>query len=663
MDRETAKQIIKERISCTDYLEPSKGNLYCCPFCGSGHGEHGTGALKLYEDTNTWTCFACDQHGDVIDLYQQRHSVDYNEALRLMAEDLGIAITPYNLTREAENGRQGEANGQGNIIDPAGKQVPQNGENKPVSAPKNFSEYYTTCQKRLSDPAAAAYLQKRGISMATAEAYGLGFDPEADPASAPGALGEEYKPHPCPRLIIPCSDAHYIARRTDQEKSFAKVNPKDSTPAIFNSQVLNKAANNIFIVEGAIDALSVIEAGAPAIALNSTSNTDKLIDLMAAQRPEAVFILSLDNDESGKKAAEKIRHGLQQLNIAHITANISGGYKDPNEALTADRQAFIQAIEQAQRRTAKKPDNTGLYIDTLMQKEITQFKNDIKTGFPDLDAKADGLYSGLYCLAAISSLGKTTFALQLADQIAEAGNDVLFFSMEQSRLELVSKSIARKIAQLAPDKWITSTEIRKGAQAQVVQEAIKGYKADVADRISIVEGNFNCDISFIGDYIRHYIKRTGSRPVVFIDYLQILQPADSWRSAKDTVDTTITTLKRISREMDLTIIAISSVNRNNYLTPVDFESLKESGGIEFTCDVVWGLQLKCLNEEMFTTPANKDVIKKRERIKEAKKANPRQIELVCLKNRYGIANYSCYYDYYPIKDLFVERSEDERPNW
>ena len=41
--------------------------------------------------------------------------------------------------------------------------------------------------------------------------------------------------------------------------------------------------------------------------------------------------------------------------------------------------------------------------------------------------------------------------------------------------------------------------------------------------------------------------------------------------------------------------------------------------------------------------------------KRPKKADPRKIELVCLKNRYGINSYSAYFDYYPRYDLFVER--------
>jgi replicative DNA helicase len=146
--------------------------------------------------------------------------------------------------------------------------------------------------------------------------------------------------------------------------------------------------------------------------------------------------------------------------------------------------------------------------------------------------------------------------------------------------------------------------------------------------------------------------------VVFVDYLQILQPTEENRaSVKETVDKAVTELKRMSRELNIPVIVISSVNRANYLTPVDFESLKESGGIEYTADVIYGLQLQCLNDDLFQQ--EKKLTEKRKKIKEAKATNPRKIELVCLKNRYGIANFSCYFKYTPAYDLFEECGDYE----
>lgn len=668
MDREQARLEIKQGVNCEGYLEKSKNGMYCCPLCGSGKGNHGTGAVKLYSKTNTWYCHACKnedlqgRQGDIIDLYKITMGTDYNTALSLLGNCIGITIDSPDLPRRAETRPQADKTP---TTDTKGQDGASRGQNE---AAADYMDYYRECRKRITDPAAVSYLKKRGISTETAAAYWIGFDPAADPAGAPGGRGEIK--HPCPRIIIPTTAGHYVGRRTDGGKDFEKINAKGSRPGIFNGKALfAQDVQEVFITEGAFDALSILEAGHTAIALNSAANTAALLDMLEKKRTAATLILCPDND-SDPQTAERVRkefatlaEGLQRLNISHIIADINGAFKDANEHLTGNREAFAEALEQAKRQTGARPDNTQYYIDVLMGKDIARFKDDKKTGFANLDREAGGLYSGLYIVAAISSLGKTSFSLQLADQLAENGQDVIFFSLEQSRLELVSKSIARRTVtkdsggKLNFKNAVTSLAIRKG---RIPQQAAEEYKAAVNDRISIIEGNFNCNISFIGDYVRQYIQRNKKRPVVFIDYLQILQPADDTKkqSTKETIDTTITELKRMSRELDLTVFAISSVNRANYLTPIDFESLKESGSIEFSCDVLWGLQLQCLNNDPIFEKEGK-IKEKRDIVKQAKAANPRKIELCCLKNRYGIANYSCYFNYYPANDLFTEDAAAE----
>jgi replicative DNA helicase len=371
-----------------------------------------------------------------------------------------------------------------------------------------------------------------------------------------------------------------------------------------------------------------------------------------------VFILCFDNDKAGQTATNTLREGLTRLNLVYVVEDICGGCKDPNEALVKDRASFLSAVKRAKERATQKPDNAALYIDQFLTADLARFKDSIDTGYPNLDEQAGGLYPGLYVVAAISSLGKTTFCLQAAEQIAEDGKDVIFFSLEQSRLELVTKGIARRTAQNNLQNAVTSLQIRKGYLPAQVLKAADEYREKVGNRLSIVEGNFACNIGYIRDYTRDYINNNQVRPVVFVDYLQILQPTEENRAGvKETVDKAITELKRMSRELNIPVIVISSVNRANYLTPVDFESLKESGGIEYTADVIYGLQLQCLNDELFQQ-ANK-LTEKRKKVKEAKAANPRKIELVCLKNRYGVANFSCYFKYTPAYDLFEECGDYE----
>jgi len=317
-----------------------------------------------------------------------------------------------------------------------------------------------------------------------------------------------------------------------------------------------------------------------------------------------------------------------------------------------DAQEVQEPAQQAEQPATN--DGIGAYIAGSMRQEIADFikASDIKTGFSRFDLLAGGIYPGLYAIGAISSLGKTTFIHQLADQIAAAGKHVLFFSLEMSRLEMATKSISRKTAQLDYSNAISSLKIRRGVTSALVERATKEYIDAVGDRMNIIEGGFETTVSQISDYTRQYIARHEVRPIIIVDYLQILQGAPK-NTVREAIDFNVVELKRLSRALGVPVIVISSVNRGNYLMPVDFESFKESGGIEFTCDVCLGLQLACLDEPLFDK--EKQIKEKRERIKQAKGENPRRIKLVCLKNRYGSPDWTIDYKYYPQYDFFEEQ--------
>ena len=133
-------------------------------------------------------------------------------------------------------------------------------------------------------------------------------------------------------------------------------------------------------------------------------------------------------------------------------------------------------------------------------------------------------------------------------------------------------------------------------------------------------------------------------PIICLDYLQILP--SSKESTKLGVDDSVRKLKKFQRDTNSTFIVISSFNRTNYTHSVSFESFKESGNIEYTADVVWALQLNILNS---INPSN--IADSRKKIDDAKKKQPRQIQLKCLKNRQG-TNYDCFFNYFSAHDYF-----------
>lgn len=259
----------------------------------------------------------------------------------------------------------------------------------------------------------------------------------------------------------------------------------------------------------------------------------------------------------------------------------------------------------------------------------------------------------------------------MMDQLAAAGEKSIYFSLEQSSAEMISKSVARITAQndlLDPitglnrslssiTKAVSAINIRRGHITDEVKAAVRDY-AKIAGNIDLVDCGFGTTVEYVKQYVEKYIEATGEKPVVFVDYLQVLQTQNQKLSKQERMDSIVTALKVLQKENDLVIVVISSLNRQNYLSPVDFESFKESGGIEYTADVVWGLQLQIMrSQDMFEK--EKDIIKKRKAIIAAKKEIPRKVELSCLKNRYGISSYYVAFQYDPRYDLFVPDYEFE----
>ena len=158
MDRESARLKIRSLVSCKDFLEKSPKGNYICPFCGSGTGPEQSGALYYYEKTNTWTCFSgkCPKvHGDVIDLYMQKTGTDYNEALSLLANEIGISIDSYDPAQRRIQAAQRDFSDDAAEYTPEAEQ--QQGE--PAAAADqgaadqqpaaNYKAYYKACRLQI----------------------------------------------------------------------------------------------------------------------------------------------------------------------------------------------------------------------------------------------------------------------------------------------------------------------------------------------------------------------------------------------------------------------------------------------------------------------------------------------------------------------------------
>ena len=292
--------------------------------------------------------------------------------------------------------------------------------------------------------------------------------------------------------------------------------------------------------------------------------------------------------------------------------------------------------------------NFASFFDKKFQNNVDSMKlfANRKTGFDNLDHYQ--IFSpGLYVLGGLPALGKTSFAWQLLEQLAYRGESCVYCSYEMSEFELFSKSLARAVFYQDKNTSLTSAGIRRGDTSSYLQNIVLKFKSSSLD-LHVLELQEN-DIDDLIFKLRPFCK--DKAPIFVLDYLQIVPVKDSNISPKQAIDEIVRKLKNFQRQTNSTFIVVSSFNRLNYSQRVSFESFKESGNIEYSADVVWGLQLYCTNHLLVDS-----IAKNRKIIEQAKKANPRQIQLCCLKNRQGL-NYDIFFQYFPANDCFVSCDE------
>lgn len=138
-------------------------------------------------------------------------------------------------------------------------------------------------------------------------------------------------------------------------------------------------------------------------------------------------------------------------------------------------------------------------------------------------------------MGAVSSLGKTAFCMQMADNLARQGRDVLIFTLEMTAFELMARSISRETFLADDNRTKYRSRTVRGVldgrrypeysleEREHLQRAKSAYAA-YAGHLWFREGDHETGLDYIRAELRRHIRETGMRPVVLIDYLQIIAP-------------------------------------------------------------------------------------------------------------------------------------------
>lgn len=625
--------------------------MYQCPFCGSGKSGRINSDGALHVTGPLWYCHSCGKGGNAFNFVGEAEGIDsFPDQVRRVAQLLGDQIDYEDEEEEKsvnstqrKHLKQKEDNGSPTL------------EVRDVKKDQESADVQT--QAASADPG-TKYLHERGFTDETITHFNLQYAAESR------------------RIYIPYPGTDYfVSRAIDPDAEKRYLYPAGRGKPLF--KICEGSSGVYLITEGQLDAISLWQAGARNV-IAMGSGGSRLLE--KEKISGAVIVGDRDPEEKrnqkdgltpGERNAKGIEGILSDRGIRYITVYPPEGYKDANDVLQAGTDQLHELISEWRKeysRTARNKKtgsgcvNVGDYINGNSYEEdidyFCKYKNR-KTGFKNIDQYLT-LYPGLACLTGTTSLGKTSFCVQLCDQLVEKGETVLYFSLEQLPVELVTKSIARRYY-MAGGNNLTNVDIKNGAYDDTLIKTKNEY-AQMSERFYYIKCDFTVTADRIVEYVESFIRKTGILPVVAVDYLQIISaPPDQRYDDRARIDDAVKKLKLLSKRNEIFVLMISNMARSSYRERIGEDSFKESGLIEFTCDYLFGLQLSVLEDDSFFTRSGirggeKETQKadRQNMIDEASQAIPKEVVLKSLKNRNGKKIWRAFFKYYPQYDYFEE---------
>ncbi|NUQ35892.1 MAG: replicative DNA helicase [Planctomycetaceae bacterium] len=225
----------------------------------------------------------------------------------------------------------------------------------------------------------------------------------------------------------------------------------------------------------------------------------------------------------------------------------------------------------------------------------------LPSGFKDLDRLLTGFKGGeLLVLAARPGHGKTSIALNIAEHAAltaaerreDGRGGVLFFSLEMTGVELVSRMLCSM-------SGVSLREVRLGSltpeQLHAIEEAQRGTRGrpGLAHAPLYIDDSFLLSMTEIRAKARRLAEKSGIELIV-VDYLQLIN-GDMRLDRHEQIGIVSRGLKSLARELDVPIIALAQLNRSieqrrGVQQRPMLSDLRESGSIEQDADVVMFIQ-------------------------------------------------------------------------
>jgi len=242
-------------------------------------------------------------------------------------------------------------------------------------------------------------------------------------------------------------------------------------------------------------------------------------------------------------------------------------------------------VSDSAQNIGKPLDKVIKMINDILAKRHTSYGT--KTGFLDLDRLTFGFHPAeMIVLAARPSVGKTSFAMNIAENVSIPGPNnpdpraILVFSLEMS-----AESLAQRV--LCSRAGVNMNKLRDGFSTRDDQQAIVEAAGDIKKASIIVDDQGSLNIL----EVRAKARRVASRNklgLIVVDYLQLVSGMDNRASRENQIAEISRGMKAMAKELEVPVLVLSQLNRESEKEKREprMSDLRESGAIEQDADVV-----------------------------------------------------------------------------
>ena len=217
-------------------------------------------------------------------------------------------------------------------------------------------------------------------------------------------------------------------------------------------------------------------------------------------------------------------------------------------------------------------------VETIEKNTLSKTDYSLYTGIMDLDNITCGLHNEeLTIIGARPGVGKTTFALQIAENIASKGVETAIVSLEMSEYQIIQKLIAKRTR-------INSYKMRMGT----LETKDLGEVGKAGAEVSTLPIHLITNARTLQqiENIARKLKNKSKLGLLIIDYIQLIKNQGKFNSREQEVADITRTLKLLSLELKIPIIGLCQLNRNATKSEPTLADLRESGAIEQDADNV-----------------------------------------------------------------------------